>query len=169
MRARRHLGTWSQALLAVASAWALAGCQGFDGWTGPAGPPGAMGKPGDGTTCWDLDNNGQCGPREDVDDSGTCDIHDCPGPAGPTGPAGPAGPAGPHGADGPSPVGAEGPAGAVGQVLEGDSSTLDREIRVHPHVHPARDAAVAPRERHPAGTILGPVPFRRDRDRAAPK
>ncbi len=97
------------------------GVRGQQGAMGDMGDMGDMGK--DGVSCWDLNSDRVCSADEDIDLSGTCDVHDCtavpvPGPAGPqgaTGPQGPAGPTGPQGPQGPQgATGAQGPAGATG-------------------------------------------------------
>ena len=66
-------------LLAVLSmfmlAFAMAGCEGDDGAPGADGADGADGT--DGISCWDLNENGQADPEEDLNDDGVVDAADC--------------------------------------------------------------------------------------------
>lgn len=100
------------------------------GWCpqGPAGPAGAIGPPGErgiaggSTHCWDLNDNLQDDPEEDINQDGVYNASDCVGLQGPAGEAGPEGPPGvdsniqgPPGEAGPvgpnGPIGEQGPKG----------------------------------------------------------
>lgn len=105
------------------------GPSGASGPVGPAGPPGDPGfdgANGGGTSCWDLNNNLENDPEEDINDDGVFSAHDCIGPQGMKGPKGPTGPPGnPNFVQGPSGeagfngfVGDEGAQGPKGPTIE---------------------------------------------------
>lgn len=106
------------------------GPRGSEGPQGPPGVPGPIGPRGlAGTSCWDLDNDGETDEEEDINGDGYYNALDCRGPkgadgkAGRTGPAGAQGPPGPQGNRGPQgvpgPRGPKGDAGTDGKGLAG--------------------------------------------------
>ncbi|MFH1135788.1 MAG: hypothetical protein V1816_06855 [Pseudomonadota bacterium] len=94
------------------------------GVVGPEGPPGSAGE--DGLHCWDINEDGNCSPGEDITGDGVCDANDCIGPqgdkgdkgdTGDTGIQGPQGDKGDTGIQGPQgDTGAQGPRGDKGDT-----------------------------------------------------